>query len=111
MNLRLFLPLLFVIFSFTSVSASFPVKRAAATHQNTTISEDSKADLYTPAAAAAGYDKWVAVAFWFFLGVFAAHRWYAKKPTGWNILYILTLGGLGVWAIVDLINILTDNFN
>ncbi len=110
MKLKLFLPLLFVIFSFSSVSASFPVKRAA-TEQNATVSEDSQAELFTPAAAAAGYDKWVAVAFWFFLGIFAAHRWYAKKPAGWNILFILTLGGLGVWAIVDLINILTDNFN
>jgi hypothetical protein len=110
MKFKLFLPLLFVIFSFSSVSASFPVKRAAATQQNTTVSEESQAELFTPAAAA-GYDKWVAVAFWFFLVPFAAHRWYAKKPVGWNILFILTLGGLGIWAIIDLINILTDNFN
>jgi hypothetical protein len=110
MKFKLFLPLLFVIFSFSSVSASFPVKRAAATQQNTTVSEDSQAELFTPAAAA-GYDKWVAVAFLVFLGLFAAHRWYAKKPVGWNILFILTLGGLGIWAIVDLVNILTDNFN
>ncbi len=61
-------------------------------------------------SAASGYDKWVAAALWFVLGVFAAHRWYAKKPVGWNILYIVTLGGLGIWAIVDIINILTDNF-
>ena len=47
---------------------------------------------------------------WFFLGVFAAHRWYAGKPTGWNILFILTGGGCGIWAIVDLINILTGKF-
>ena len=26
------------------------------------------------------------------------------------VLFILTIGGLGIWAIVDLINILTDNF-
>lgn len=47
---------------------------------------------------------------WFFLGFLAAHRWYAQKPIGWNILFILTLGGLGIWALVDLINILTGNW-
>ena len=55
-------------------------------------------------------EMWITVALWFFLGAFAAHRWYRKKPTGWNILFILTAGGCGVWAIVDLINILTGKF-
>lgn len=48
---------------------------------------------------------------WFFLGIFAGHRWYAGKPAGWNILFILTAGGCGVWAIVDLVNIITGNFD
>lgn len=47
---------------------------------------------------------------WFFLGGFAAHRWYKGKPAGWNILFILTAGGCGIWAIVDLVNILTGKF-
>ena len=55
-------------------------------------------------------DDWILLALWFFLGGFAAHRWYAKKPVGWNLLFILTLGGLGIWAIVDLIQILTQDF-
>jgi hypothetical protein len=50
-------------------------------------------------------DKVILILLWFFLGIFAAHRWYKKKPVGWNILFILTLGGCGVWAIIDLINI------
>ncbi len=91
--------------------ASFPVARTASTTTATTISvdtEETSTALYSPAASS--YNKWIAVALWFFLGGLAAHRWYAGKPTGWNILFILTLGGLGIWAIVDLINILTDNF-
>ena len=32
------------------------------------------------------------------------------KPVGWNILFILTLGGLGIWAIIDLIQIITQDF-
>jgi len=47
---------------------------------------------------------------WFFLGFLAGHRWYRGKPTGWNILFILTGGGCGIWAIVDLVNILTGRF-
>lgn len=61
-------------------------------------------------AADSDREMWITVALWFFLGAFAAHRWYRKKPTGWNILFILTAGGCGVWAIVDLINILTGKF-
>lgn len=68
-----------------------------------------KKEALTPVAAS-GYDKWVAAALWFVLGLFAAHRWYAGKPVWTNILYIITLGGLGIWAIIDIINILTDNF-
>jgi len=55
-------------------------------------------------------EDWILLALWFFLGGLAAHRWYAKKPVGWNILFILTLGGCGVWAIVDLVKILTQDF-
>ncbi|MGB3607394.1 MAG: TM2 domain-containing protein [Psychroserpens sp.] len=105
-----------LLFGTVSLShASFPVKRAAtatvstAQFDDASVSETSSSAMYSPAANS-GNDKWVGVALWFFLGVFAAHRWYYKKPVGWNILYIVTLGGLGIWAIVDLINMLTDNF-
>ena len=95
--------------------ASFPVERAKveATTENNNITslDDNSVTYVSPASTAADRDKWVGVALWFFLGwPFAAHRWYYKKPVGWNILFILTIGGLGIWAIVDLINILTDNF-
>ncbi len=107
MKIKLFLSILFVaVASITASYASFPVT-ANTTTQVSAV--ENEVELSSPAASA-GYDKWVAVAFWFFLGGFAAHRWYAKKPAGWNILYIVTLGGLFIWAIIDIINILTDNF-
>jgi len=100
---------LFVTLSTSSAYAGFPVlKNTVETSEMASSTESS--DEVVSAVAYAGYDKWVAVALWFFLGGFAAHRWYAKKPAGWNILFILTLGGIGIWAIIDLINILTDNF-
>lgn len=55
-------------------------------------------------------DKVTLILLWVFLGGFAAHRWYAKKPVGANILFIITAGGCGIWAIIDLIKILQDDF-
>lgn len=57
------------------------------------------------AAAQADYENQkksvgIAYAFWFFLGVFGAHRFYAGD-TGVGVGMLLTLGGLGVWAFVD----------
>jgi TM2 domain-containing membrane protein YozV len=44
--------------------------------------------------------KGVAYAFWFFLGVFGAHRFYVGD-IGKGVAMLLTLGGLGFWALVD----------
>jgi TM2 domain-containing membrane protein YozV len=43
------------------------------------------------------------------LFVHGAHRFYLKK-TGTAILMLLTLGGLWIWTLVDLIFILTGSF-
>lgn len=45
----------------------------------------------------------------FLFGVFGAHRFYAGK-TGSAIAQLLTLGGLGIWMLADLILILTGQF-
>lgn len=45
----------------------------------------------------------------FFLGGMGVHRFYVGK-VGSGIAQLLTLGGLGVWAIVDFVRILCGKF-
>ena len=45
----------------------------------------------------------------FLLGGFGVHRFYVGK-IGTGILMLLTLGGLGIWVLVDLIMIAVGSF-
>ena len=44
-----------------------------------------------------------------FLGGIGVHRFYAGK-IGTAILQLITLGGCGIWTLVDLIMIITGSF-
>ena len=45
----------------------------------------------------------------FFLGTFGIHRFYVGR-IGTGIVQLLTFGGLGIWALVDFIMVVTGNF-
>ncbi len=44
-----------------------------------------------------------------FLGTIGVHRFYVGK-IGTGILQLITLGGCGVWTLIDIIMIVTGNF-
>ncbi|MDA3882512.1 MAG: TM2 domain-containing protein [Bacteroidales bacterium] len=97
--------------------ASFPYSKDAKTDKTEVVQADSIVLEETTiekenisSSQSMDEEMIITLVLWFFLGLLAAHRWYKGKPVIWNILFILTAGGFGIWWIVDLINILTDNF-
>jgi TM2 domain-containing membrane protein YozV len=64
----------------------------------------------TPTAAPTDQKSFVAaLLLCFFLGGLGVHRFYVGK-VGTGILQLVTLGGLGIWVLIDLIMIIVGAF-
>lgn len=56
-------------------------------------------------------NKWITcLLLCWFLGVLGVHRFYTGH-TVIGVVQLLTLGGCGIWALIDLIIIISGNFN
>jgi len=63
-----------------------------------------------PAAIGSSEKSFVAMLILCFVfGIYGVHRFYAGKP-GTGIVMLFTLGGLGIWTLIDFIKIATSNF-
>lgn len=107
---------LIMISLFTQFSyASFPVERRMITENISTLKKENKTvaqkEILVSPAAFSEKSKGVALLLALFLGLVAAHRWYVGCPTIINIFFIMTLGGVGIWLLIDIIRIFTGDFN
>lgn len=108
MKIKLTLSILVLLFSVNLSYASFPVNRQVETTVTTEINSDENATSLVPVAAASGKSQLTAALLAFFLGGIGIHRFYLGY-TVIGIIQLLTLGGLGIWALIDFIRILTGD--
>jgi TM2 domain-containing membrane protein YozV len=106
MKTQTLLVFLIAFFSFTfCAQASFPVKRATTNNLTIEQSVEEEKTPISPAAAADGKSQIVATLICFLVGWIGIHRFYLGY-TWQGVVQLLTLGGLGVWALIDLIRII-----
>ena len=64
---------------------------------------------YAPGKPVSPHSRLAALLLCLFLGCLGVHRFYVGK-IGTGVAMIFTLGGLGIWAFVDFIMIVTGGF-
>jgi hypothetical protein len=107
MRLKLILSLVVLfLMSVTATYASFPVQRT--TSQNTTVTVSAEDELSSPAALGGEKSQLIALVLCALVGGIGIHRFYLGY-TWQGIVQLLTLGGCGIWALIDLIRIITGD--
>jgi TM2 domain-containing membrane protein YozV len=112
MKLKFLLSIFAVLFvSVFATFASFPVERATTNNTvvttNTTVVSQVEM-LSSPAAAKGEKSQVIALILCLVVGGIGIHRFYLGY-TWQGIVQVLTLGGCGVWALIDLIRIITGD--
>ena len=108
-----------VTFTFKTTNAAFPVaKKEVSTSQteksevksvsNAELNASEELTAAAPAAAGGGKSQLVALLLCAFLGGLGVHRFYLGYI--WQgVVQLLTAGGCGIWALIDLIRIITGS--
>jgi len=87
-----------------SRTAAVPEEPEIVMNQDNPLPDETGNSKYSTPA-----EFWTVFFLCLFLGVFGAHRFYAKKwQTG--LVQLFTCGGLGIWVLIDLLLILVDAF-
>ena len=110
MKIKLFLSaLMLMVGTLTATYASFPVQRTTSNNTNTTVVVENQEDeLSSPAIAGEGKSQIIAAILAFAIGGLGIHRFYLGY-TWQGVVQLLTLGGCGIWALIDLIRICTGD--
>ena len=110
MKLKFLLSMVAILFlSVFATYASFPVQRANnTTTTTTTVVEKSNDDLSSPAAVGGDKSQLIALILVLVVGGLGVHRFYLGY-TWQGVVQLLTAGGCGVWALIDLIRIITGD--
>lgn len=111
MNFRILLSMFaLLLFSSFPMYASFPVENALVNGSSqTTISQSTvEPTLSSPAAVGSGKSQIIALVLALVVGGLGIHRFYLGYI--WQgVVQLLTLGGFGIWALIDLIRIITGD--
>lgn len=103
MKMKLFLSMVALFLgTLTATYASFPVQQTASNNTTTVVAADD--DMSSPAAAGSGKSQIIAAILAFAVGGLGIHRFYLGY-TWQGIVQLLTLGGCGIWSLIDFIRI------
>jgi TM2 domain-containing membrane protein YozV len=111
----LFLTIASIAIVTNPIHAAFPVENSEVRNMKEPVTMEQKVDKpnsesspSSPAAASKGKSQLVALLLCIFIGGIGIHRFYLGY-TWQGIVQLLTLGGCGIWSLIDLIRIITGD--